>query len=121
MHTRKPSSARLQSAFAAYSLGQHQMDAKNFAKLCSDCNLLEGKAKDAEMIFAKSAGGSGRSLSFEDFEAALALIAKHRGVDIGSVIDAVCVQGRVKRAPPAERPPPQSQERCPKSPQARPS
>ncbi|KAF7647940.1 hypothetical protein LDENG_00164400 [Lucifuga dentata] len=58
-----------------------EMNGKNFAKLCKDCHIIDGKnvtSTDVDIIFSKVKAKSARVITFEQFKQALAELAPKR-------------------------------------------
>ncbi|XP_071779421.1 tubulin polymerization-promoting protein family member 2 [Centroberyx gerrardi] len=58
-----------------------EMNGKNFAKLCKDCRIIDGKnvtATDIDIVFSKVKAKSVRVITFEQFNQALAELAPKR-------------------------------------------
>uniref|UniRef100_A0A3P8VVK4 Tubulin polymerization-promoting protein family member 2 n=1 Tax=Cynoglossus semilaevis TaxID=244447 RepID=A0A3P8VVK4_CYNSE len=61
-----------------------EMNGKNFAKLCKDCHVIDGKnvtATDVDIIFSKVKAKSARVITFEQFNQALTELAPKRFKD----------------------------------------
>ncbi|XP_041036832.1 tubulin polymerization-promoting protein family member 3-like [Carcharodon carcharias] len=57
------------------------MTGKNFAKLCKDCKVIDGKAvtgTDVDIVFTKVKAKAARVITFEEFQQALKELAKKR-------------------------------------------
>uniref|UniRef100_A0A3B5AH35 Tubulin polymerization-promoting protein family member 3-like n=1 Tax=Stegastes partitus TaxID=144197 RepID=A0A3B5AH35_9TELE len=58
-----------------------EMNGKNFAKLCKDCNVIDGKnvtTTDVDIVFSKVKAKSARVITFEQFNQALTELAPKR-------------------------------------------
>ncbi|TDH16012.1 hypothetical protein EPR50_G00015210 [Perca flavescens] len=58
-----------------------EMNGKNFAKLCKDCNIIDGKnvtTTDVDIVFSKVKAKSARVITFEQFNQALTELAPKR-------------------------------------------
>ncbi|XP_031145339.1 tubulin polymerization-promoting protein family member 2 [Sander lucioperca] len=58
-----------------------EMNGKNFAKLCKDCNIIDGKnvtTTDVDIVFSKVKAKSARVITFEQFNQALIELAPKR-------------------------------------------
>uniref|UniRef100_A0A3Q4GF05 Tubulin polymerization-promoting protein family member 2 n=1 Tax=Neolamprologus brichardi TaxID=32507 RepID=A0A3Q4GF05_NEOBR len=58
-----------------------EMNGKNFAKLCKDCNITDGKnvtTTDVDIVFSKVKAKSVRVITFEQFNQALTELAPKR-------------------------------------------
>ncbi|KAM9857637.1 tubulin polymerization-promoting protein family member 2 [Aulostomus maculatus] len=58
-----------------------EMNGKNFAKLCKDCHIIDGKnvtTTDVDIVFSKVKAKSARVITFEQFNQALAELAPKR-------------------------------------------
>eukprot|EP00435_Cladocopium_sp_Y103_P003855 s4466_g1.t1 len=82
-----------QEVFQAFCGPRSDMDGKAFSKLCKeiDCGLLDRRfsAADADLIFAKVCPRGGRRIGMEQFEEAVWLIGRKRGMDYGSLLDSI--------------------------------
>ncbi|XP_023140052.1 tubulin polymerization-promoting protein family member 2 [Amphiprion ocellaris] len=79
--------AEVQSSF--YKFAVHgdtkatgkEMNGKNFAKLCKDCTIIDGKnvtTTDVDIVFSKVKAKSARVITFEQFNQALTELAPKR-------------------------------------------
>ncbi|XP_069757495.1 tubulin polymerization-promoting protein family member 3 isoform X2 [Narcine bancroftii] len=70
--------------FAAYGDSKasgNEMTGKNWAKLCKDCKIIDGKnitSTDVDIVFSKVKAKSARIITFEEFKNALAELAPKR-------------------------------------------
>uniref|UniRef100_UPI00398E71ED tubulin polymerization-promoting protein family member 3-like isoform X3 n=1 Tax=Pristiophorus japonicus TaxID=55135 RepID=UPI00398E71ED len=70
--------------FAAYGdtkASGNEMTGKNWAKLCKDCKIIDGKAvtsTDVDIVFSKVKAKTARIITFEEFKNALAELAPKR-------------------------------------------
>eukprot|EP00747_Dinoflagellata_sp_TGD_P219996 gnl/TRDRNA2_/TRDRNA2_92017_c0_seq1.p1 gnl/TRDRNA2_/TRDRNA2_92017_c0~~gnl/TRDRNA2_/TRDRNA2_92017_c0_seq1.p1 ORF type:complete len:354 (-),score=86.36 gnl/TRDRNA2_/TRDRNA2_92017_c0_seq1:100-1161(-) len=74
----------LKDAFKAFcGAGHDDIDSTHFQKMCHDCGFIDSKlpAKEVDIIFAKVLKGVRRA-SFQQFEAALQMVAEARGMDL---------------------------------------
>ncbi|XP_069570145.1 tubulin polymerization-promoting protein family member 2 [Brachyistius frenatus] len=58
-----------------------EMNGKNFAKLCKDCHVIDGKnvtTTDVDIVFSKVKAKSARVITFEQFHQALTELAPKR-------------------------------------------
>ncbi|KAM3864975.1 tubulin polymerization-promoting protein family member 2 [Diretmus argenteus] len=58
-----------------------EMNGKNFAKVCKDCHVIDGKnvtATDVDIVFSKVKAKSARVITFEQFNQALRELAPKR-------------------------------------------
>ncbi|KAL0994270.1 hypothetical protein UPYG_G00120050 [Umbra pygmaea] len=58
-----------------------EMNGKNFAKLCKDCRIIDGKnvtATDVDIVFTKVKSKTARVVTFEQFSQALSELAPKR-------------------------------------------
>ncbi|XP_028308050.1 tubulin polymerization-promoting protein family member 2 [Gouania willdenowi] len=58
-----------------------EMNGKNFAKLCKDCHIIDGKnvtTTDVDIVFSKVKAKSARVITFEQFKQALTEFAPKR-------------------------------------------
>ncbi|XP_032892125.1 tubulin polymerization-promoting protein family member 3-like [Amblyraja radiata] len=59
----------------------NEMTGKNWAKLCKDCKIIDGKtitSTDVDIVFSKVKGKTARVITFEEFKNALAELAPKR-------------------------------------------
>ncbi|XP_077166318.1 tubulin polymerization-promoting protein family member 3 [Paroedura picta] len=84
--------------FAVYgdtkATGQ-EMNGKNWAKLCKDCKVIDGKgvtSTDVDIVFSKVKGKTSRCINVEEFKKALEELAPKRFKDKGKeeAFDAIC-------------------------------
>lgn len=64
----------------------HDMSGKNFAKLCKDCKVIDGKTTtgtDVDIVFTKVKAKSARVITFEEFKQALKELSKKRFKSMG--------------------------------------
>merc|ERR1712083_183127 len=92
----------IEGAFLAFSSNGREMDGKEFAKVCKDCNLFDKKfcPQDVDILFAKICEKGGpRKIKCKAFEEGLWLIAEKKCVEYGQVMEAVASsKGPVLRA-----------------------
>ncbi|XP_028813018.1 tubulin polymerization-promoting protein family member 3 isoform X2 [Denticeps clupeoides] len=58
-----------------------EMNGKNWAKLCKDCKVIDGKnvtSTDVDIVFTKVKGKTSRVITYEEFEKALEELAPKR-------------------------------------------
>ncbi|XP_007905750.1 tubulin polymerization-promoting protein family member 3 [Callorhinchus milii] len=58
-----------------------EMNGKNWAKVCKDCKVIDGKtvtATDVDIVFSKVKAKSARVINFEEFKSALTELAPKR-------------------------------------------
>lgn len=72
-----------------------EMNGKNWAKLCKDCKVADGKAvtgTDVDIVFSKVKGKSARVINYEEFKKALEELATKRfkGKSKEEAFDAIC-------------------------------
>ncbi|XP_067835653.1 tubulin polymerization-promoting protein family member 3-like [Heptranchias perlo] len=63
----------------------NDMTGKNFAKLCKDCKVIDGKAvtsTDVDIVFTKVKAKAARVITYEEFKQALKELAKKRFKDM---------------------------------------
>lgn len=67
------------------------LDGARFSKLCKDCGLLGGglAPQYVDLVFSKAKPRDARRMSFDNFLAALALVADHKGQSLARVAVAV--------------------------------
>uniref|UniRef100_A0AC11CBK8 Tubulin polymerization promoting protein family member 3 n=1 Tax=Ovis aries TaxID=9940 RepID=A0AC11CBK8_SHEEP len=73
----------------------HEMNGKNWAKLCKDCKVADGKAvtgTDVDIVFSKVKVKSARVINYEEFKKALEELAPKRfkGKSKEEAFDAIC-------------------------------
>ena len=71
------------------------MESKQFSKLCKECKLIDKKftLNDIDIVFAKVKSGKVKTITFNEFENALAEIAKRKSTTKTRVEDAVKKHG----------------------------
>ncbi|XP_036881366.1 tubulin polymerization-promoting protein family member 3 isoform X1 [Manis javanica] len=72
-----------------------EMNGKNWAKLCKDCKVADGKVvtgTDVDIVFSKVKGKSARVINYEEFKKALEELATKRfkGKSKEEAFDAIC-------------------------------
>ncbi|XP_075833301.1 tubulin polymerization-promoting protein family member 3 isoform X1 [Microtus pennsylvanicus] len=72
-----------------------EMNGKNWAKLCKDCKVADGKAvtgTDVDIVFSKVKAKSARVINYEEFKKALEELATKRfkGKSKEEAFDAIC-------------------------------
>ncbi|ELW56793.1 Tubulin polymerization-promoting protein family member 3 [Tupaia chinensis] len=72
-----------------------EMNGKNWAKLCKDCKVADGKAvtgTDVDIVFSKVKAKSARVINYEEFKKALEELAAKRfkGKSKEEAFDAIC-------------------------------
>ncbi|XP_053127563.1 tubulin polymerization-promoting protein family member 3 isoform X2 [Hemicordylus capensis] len=63
-----------------------EMNGKNWAKLCKDCKVIDGKgvtSTDVDIVFTKVKGKTARVINYEEFQKALEELAPKRFKDKG--------------------------------------
>ncbi|XP_063169295.1 tubulin polymerization-promoting protein family member 3 [Candoia aspera] len=82
--------ATLQESFRKFAIygdtkaTGHEMNGKNWAKLCKDCKVIDGKgvtSTDVDIVFSKVKAKSSRVISYEEFKQALEELAPKRFKD----------------------------------------
>ena len=70
----------LKSIFQSFANGKSEMESKQFSKLVKECKLLDKKFtnNDVDIVFAKVKVKGLKTITFADFERALAEIAKKK-------------------------------------------
>nr|XP_033797733.1 tubulin polymerization-promoting protein family member 3-like [Geotrypetes seraphini] len=73
----------------------HEMTGKNWAKICKDCKVIDGKSvtsTDVDIVFSKVKQKSARVINFEEFKKALEELAAKRfkGKSKEEAFDAIC-------------------------------
>ncbi|XP_017290657.2 tubulin polymerization-promoting protein family member 2 [Kryptolebias marmoratus] len=81
------STAEVESSFQKFAVHGDtkatgkEMNGKNFAKLCKDCHIIDGKnvtTIDVDIVFSKVKAKSARVITFEQFNQALTELASKR-------------------------------------------
>uniref|UniRef100_A0A8C9FK23 Tubulin polymerization-promoting protein family member 3 n=1 Tax=Pavo cristatus TaxID=9049 RepID=A0A8C9FK23_PAVCR len=72
-----------------------EMNGKNWAKLCKDCKVIDGKSitgTDVDIVFSKVKGKTARVINYEEFKKALEELAPKRFKDKSKeeAYDAIC-------------------------------
>uniref|UniRef100_A0ABM5ETR2 Tubulin polymerization-promoting protein family member 3 n=1 Tax=Pogona vitticeps TaxID=103695 RepID=A0ABM5ETR2_9SAUR len=72
-----------------------EMNGKNWAKLCKDCKVIDGKgvtSTDVDIVFSKVKGKSARVINYEEFKRAMEELAPKRFKDKSSeeAYEAIC-------------------------------
>ncbi|NXN13364.1 TPPP3 protein, partial [Indicator maculatus] len=72
-----------------------EMNGKNWAKLCKDCKVTDGKSvtsTDVDIVFSKVKGKTARVINYEEFKKALEELAPKRFKDKSKeeAYDAIC-------------------------------
>ncbi|XP_010716186.1 tubulin polymerization-promoting protein family member 3 [Meleagris gallopavo] len=72
-----------------------EMNGKNWAKLCKDCKVIDGKSvtgTDVDIVFSKVKGKTARVINYEEFKKALEELASKRFKDKGKeeAYEAIC-------------------------------
>ena len=70
----------LQGIFKSFANGKPDMESKQFSKLVKECKLIDKKFtnNDVDIVFAKVKVKGSKTISFGDFQNALAEIAKKK-------------------------------------------
>ncbi|XP_030059545.1 tubulin polymerization-promoting protein family member 3 [Microcaecilia unicolor] len=73
----------------------HEMTGKNWAKICKDCKVIDGKSvtsTDVDIVFSKVKQKSARVINFEEFKKALEELSAKRfkGKSKEEAFDAMC-------------------------------
>ena len=81
----------LQGIFKSFANGKPDMESKQFSKLVKECKLLDKKFtnNDVDIVFAKVKVKGSKTISFGDFQNALAEIAKKKGTTKENVVAAI--------------------------------
>ncbi|XP_048380541.2 tubulin polymerization-promoting protein family member 3-like [Stegostoma tigrinum] len=83
--------AELQETFRRFAIhgdtkaSGHDMTGKNFAKLCKDCRVIDGKTvtgTDVDIVFTKVKAKAARVITFEEFRQALKELSRKRFKDL---------------------------------------
>ena len=71
----------LQDVYKSYCAGKPEMESKQFSKLIKDCKLTDKKftLNDIDIVFAKVKSGKVKTITFPEFQNAIAEIAKRKG------------------------------------------
>lgn len=80
-----------QEVFQAFCGPRNAMDGAAFSKLCKDCRLLDRRFSpaDADLIFTKVCPRGHRRIGLEQFEEAVWLIGRKRGLEYGSLLESI--------------------------------
>eukprot|EP00747_Dinoflagellata_sp_TGD_P129224 gnl/TRDRNA2_/TRDRNA2_174652_c3_seq3.p1 gnl/TRDRNA2_/TRDRNA2_174652_c3~~gnl/TRDRNA2_/TRDRNA2_174652_c3_seq3.p1 ORF type:complete len:511 (+),score=87.65 gnl/TRDRNA2_/TRDRNA2_174652_c3_seq3:134-1666(+) len=81
--------------FRAFAHGREDMSGSEFARLCSDCSLCDGKAfvrGDVDSVFSQVTEHGKHRITLEQFENALRLIARKKGCLIREVHEMVAAR-----------------------------
>lgn len=70
----------LEGVFYAFTHDSPNMDGRTFVKLCKDCKTLDKSytPTDADLIFTKVKAKGAKSITYAEFENAIALIAEKK-------------------------------------------
>ena len=70
----------LESIFKSFANGKNEMESKQFSKLVKECKLIDKKftINDVDIVFAKVKVKGLKTITFPDFNQALAEIAKKK-------------------------------------------
>ena len=71
----------LKDVYKLYCAGKPEMESKQFSKLIKDCKLTDKKftLNDIDIVFAKVKSGKVKTITFPEFQNAIAEIAKRKG------------------------------------------
>ena len=71
----------MQDIFKSFAAGKTEMESKQFQKLVKECKLIDKKftQNDVDIVFSKVKVKGLKTITFGDFENALAEIAKKKG------------------------------------------
>ena len=85
----------LQDVFKSYCAGKPEMESKQFSKLIKECKLTDKKftINDIDIVFAKVKSGKVKTITFPEFENAVAEIAKRKGVGKDKIEAAIAGHG----------------------------
>ena len=63
----------LEDVYKSFCAGKHEMESKQFSKLCKECKLTDKKftLNDIDIVFAKVKSGKVKTITFIEFEKAL--------------------------------------------------
>ncbi|XP_069460437.1 tubulin polymerization-promoting protein family member 3-like [Ambystoma mexicanum] len=72
-----------------------EMNGKNWAKVCKDCKVIDGKAvtsTDVDIVFSKVKAKTARVINYEEFKKALEELAskKYKGKSQEEAFEAIC-------------------------------
>lgn len=72
----------MQAIFKSFAAGKNEMESKQFQKLVKECKLIDKKftQNDVDIVFSKVKVKGLKTITFGDFENALAEIARKKGV-----------------------------------------
>nr|XP_025043037.1 tubulin polymerization-promoting protein family member 3 [Pelodiscus sinensis] len=96
-----PDMAALEDTFRKFAIygdtkaAGHEMNGKNWAKLCKDCKVMDGKgvtSTDVDIVFSKVKGKTARVISYEEFKKALEELAPKRfkGKSAEEAYESIC-------------------------------
>ncbi|XP_075796607.1 tubulin polymerization-promoting protein family member 3 [Pelodiscus sinensis] len=96
-----PDMAALEESFRKFAIygdtkaAGHEMNGKNWAKLCKDCKVMDGKgvtSTDVDIVFSKVKGKTARVISYEEFKKALEELAPKRfkGKSAEEAYESIC-------------------------------
>ena len=85
----------LNDVFKSFCAGKTEMESKQFSKLCKECKLIDKKfgINDIDIVFAKVKSGKVKTITFPEFQNALAEIAKRKGTTAESIQNAIKSHG----------------------------
>jgi hypothetical protein len=85
-------SVSLQEVFKNFAGGKNEMSTKDFAKLNKECGLLDKKytTTDVDINFTKVKDKTSKVITFHQFEEALKLAAKKKGISYDELVQNVC-------------------------------
>ena len=85
----------LNDVFKSFCAGKAEMESKQFSKLCKECKLIDKKfgINDIDIVFAKVKSGKVKTITFPEFQNALAEIAKRKGTTPESIQNAIKSHG----------------------------
>ncbi|OXB71380.1 UNVERIFIED_CONTAM: hypothetical protein H355_011883 [Colinus virginianus] len=74
----------LEGVFNAFTHDAPNMDGRTFVKLCKDCKVLDKfcTPTDVDLIFTKVKAKGAKTITFAEFEGAIALIAEKKKISV---------------------------------------
>ncbi len=85
----------LNDVFKSFCAGKAEMESKQFSKLIKECKLIDKKftINDIDIVFAKVKSGKVKTITFAEFQNALAEIAKKKGTTKEAIEGAIAAHG----------------------------
>jgi hypothetical protein len=87
--------ATLDQVFHSFSGGKKEMSNKEFIKLNKDCGLFDKKytSTSGDLHFTKVKDKSSKTITYDQFQDALQLIAKSKGITCDDVVSMIISKG----------------------------